>query len=70
MKLLRSLMGHVQCSALIAALNAKDEQIQSAASSPELQRELLLAALKPSSWELALKLLQEAQALPRRGRAR
>ena len=59
MKLLRPLLVDVKCTALVASLSAKDEQILSAVSSPELQQELLLAALKPSTWELALKLVKE-----------
>ena len=46
-------------STLIDALCAKDEQIRTAVDSPKLQSALLLGALKPSTWQLALRLLEE-----------
>merc|ERR1711965_996905 len=46
-------------STLIDALCAKDEQIRTAVDSPKLQSALLLGALQPSTWQLALRLLEE-----------
>ena len=67
-KLLGALVVDPKCDTLIEALCAKDEQIKAVATSPELQLELLVASLQPSTWELGLKLLQE-QGIPHAVRA-